>query len=353
MKAAVLLYRPDGDELAASLAWVDPFAGRVLQLLPVPVAPNLGVFPEHDCVLVSYPEYVAGAPPREWTDVYRLSDGHLRAHLAMDYRAHFNVSPEWSTFLPSPDGKLIYVYKAHTLGDHWGEDFVCGLDPATPAFCPWSFRFPECVAGWSASGGRAHVQALFVADGQEVGQLPTTDLDQKIAFWLGPAEGMGPVVSLGPRPRLHSELGHARAILFAPERPLSVVVCNNGVVHLIDPVHFHYLARQQVAFSPGQAMPVFAAHLEPQGRLLYVGTAAGEARHQGVVERMVVHDLDAGRRQVEWVFEEPFDHTALTPDGRHLCGVSRSSQLWVLDARTGSTLAAMRLDGSPRHVMPA
>src|SRR5205814_2051266 len=161
-----------------------------------------------------------------------------------------NLAPRWSTFLAAPAGALVYVYKARTLGNHQAQDFVCGLDPAALEFSPWNYQFPECVAGWSASGGRAHAQMLFVADGLEVGRLPVDDLEQKMAFWLGPGAGMGPAVSLGPRPRCHSDLGHARAILYAPRRGLSVAVCNDGVAHLVDAAAFRYLERQQVQFAP-------------------------------------------------------------------------------------------------------
>src|SRR5262249_23751384 len=154
-------------------------------------------------------------------------------------------------------------------------------DPARPAFRPWNFQIPECVAGWAAAGQRAHAQLLFVADGLESGVLPSTDFEQKVGFWLGPEVGMGPGIPLGKRPRLHSDLGHARAILFAPQRPLSVVVCTDGVTHLLDPVDFRYLERQQVAFLNDHAMPIFAAQVDPQGRLLYVGTATSAARSEG------------------------------------------------------------------------
>jgi hypothetical protein len=249
--------------------------------------------------------------------------------------------------------KLIYVYKARTLGDHLAEDYVCGLRVAELEFTPWTYRVPECIAGWSVAAGRAHAQMLFVADGLEVGRLPTIDLEQKVAFWLGPEEGMGPTVSLGPRPRAHSDLGHARAILCAPKRPLSVVMCNNGVTHLIDPIDFRHRGKQQVSFAPGHAMPLFAAQIDPEGRLLYVGTATDEARHQGLVERVVVHDLDRGRRQLEWVLEDPFAHMALSDDGRYLCGAGqRTNQLWVLDARSGRAEAQMPLDGFPQYLIP-
>ena len=353
MNIVVLAYRRGAAGGEAFLARVDPFAGRVLWRHPVPISPNLGVFHDQDRVLVSYAEARNGAPLRNWLDVYRLAEGVRLSRLAVEWRAHFNVCPSWSTFLSSPDRALIYVYEARTLGHHWAEDFIWGLDPVTMARSTWTFKIPGCVAGWSAAGGRAHAQMLFMSDGLEVGRLPTTDLDQKVGFWLGPDGGMGPIISLGPRPRLHSKPGHARAILTAPGRPLSVVVCDNGLTHLIDPVEFRYLGRQSVQFTPGQSMPLFAAQVDPQGRLLYVGTAAGEARCQGIVERVVVHSLEYNRRQLEWVLEEPFSHMALSEDGRHLCGAgAESNRLWVLDARSGRAEAVMPLDGSPRYVIP-
>jgi len=353
MKVAVLVYYPTEDEVKAALAWVDPFAGRVLHLLSVPMSPNLGVFPEYNSTLVSYTEYSEGSPAKDWLDVYRLSDWTLQGRLLMDCRAHFNICPQWTTFLPSPDNKLIYVYKANTLGHHWADDFVCGLDLTALAFTPWNFRIPECVAGWSISGGRAHTQMLFVADGLEVGKLPSADFEQKVAYWLGPDEGMGPIIPIGPRPRAHSDLGHARSILFAPNRPLSVVVCTDGVVHLIDPVDFRYLERQQVEFTDGYAMPIFAAQVDRQARFIYVGTATDEARHQGLVERIVVHDLDRGQWQNEWLLEEPLGHMALTTDGEHICGASpQFNKLWIFDASTGQIEAVMQLDGSPQYVIP-
>jgi hypothetical protein len=354
MNVGVLVYHREADRTVASLAWVDPFAGKTLHRLTVPRSPLLGIFPQSDCCLVSYTEHLAAGASREVLDVYRLSDWELRARLPVDFRAYFNVAQRWSPFLPSPDPNLIYVYKARTLGNHLAEDYVCGLRVAELELTPWTFRVPECVAGWSVAAGPAHTQMLFVADGLEVGRLPTTDLEQKLAFWLGPEGGMGPLVSLGPRPRAHSDLGHARAILCAPQRPLSAVVCNDGTVHLIDPLTFRHKETQQVSFSPGHAMPTFAAQVDPAGRLLYVGTATDEARHQGLAERVVVHDLDRGRWQEEWVLPEPFVHMALTGDGRYLCGAGLASgKLWVLDARSARIEAEMALDGAPRYLIPS
>jgi hypothetical protein len=353
MKLAVLLYRVKGSQVEAFLAWVDPLARQTLHLLPVPVSPNLGVFPEHDLALVSYGEYPGGAGAREWLDLYRLSDWRLRARLAMDCRAHFNLCPCWTTFLPSPDGRLVYVYKARSLGHHRAEDFVCGLDPVSLEFTPWNVKLPECLAGWSRSAEPAHAQMLFIADGLEAGRLPAADRDQKVGFWLGPTEERLRLVSLGPRPRAHNALGHASALLFAPGRPLTVVLCNDGTAHLIDPVACRPLGKQTVSFEPGHAMPNFAAQLEPRGRLLYVGTATEEARHQGLTERIVVHDLDRGRRLLDWVLPEPFAHLALTADGRYLCGAGQATgKLWVLDARSGRAEADMALDGAPQYIIP-
>jgi hypothetical protein len=353
MRVAALIHRRVDARTEVFLTWVDPFAGRVEHVLPVPDSPNLGIFPRQDCALIAYPTWENGKPPQERLDVYRLSDWTLRARLPMDYRAHFNSRPVWSTYVQAPDGQQIYVYKARTLGHHLADDWLCGLDLGTLTFAPWGFKVPECVAGWSAAGGRAHAQMLFVSDGLEVGQLPLADFEQKVGFWLGPEEGMGPLIALGPRPRVHSDLGHARAILSAPQRPLSVVVCNDGAAHLIDPVAFRYLERQQVRFAPGHAMPIFAAQIDTEGLQLYVGTAEHEARSQGLVERVVVHDLRVGRRQLEWVLDEPLAHMALTADGRYLCGAgSASNSLYILYTRTGRPEAVMPLDGAPVFLLP-
>jgi hypothetical protein len=353
MRVAVLTARQTADRVNCFMEWVDPLANKVLVRICVPEAPNLGVFPKHNCVLVSHSTPAPAGASQSWLDIYRLADGSMRDHMPMDWRAHFNVTPSWPIFLSSPDQSLIYIYKTRTLGHHLAEDYLCALDPMMAALSPWNFKIPGCVAGWSPSGGRAHVQMLFVADGLEVGRLPTTDLDQKIGFWLGPDEGMGPMVSLGPRPRAHSTLGHARAILFAPAPPLSVVVCTDGVTHLIDPVEFRYVERQLVELSPGQAMPQFAAQIEPAGQLLYVGTSAPEARSQGLIERVVVHNLKSRQRQAEWLLPEPFVHMALSADGRNVCGAGLSNKLWVLDTRSGQAEAAMQLAGNPQYLVLA
>jgi hypothetical protein len=353
MNVAALIYHAAGAGTAASFAWIDPFAQKILHSLPVPRSPNLGLFPESDCCLVSYTEHSAAGTRREVVDVYRLSDWELRGRLPMDCRAHFNVAQRWTPFLPSRDPNLIYLYKARTLGDHLAEDYVCGLRLAELEFTGWSYRVPDCVAGWSLAAGTAQAQMLLVADGLEVGRLPARDLEQRLAFWLGPENGMGPTLSLGPRPRVHSDLGHARAILCARERPVSVVVCNDGLTHLIDPIDFRYRDRQQVSFAPGHAMPMFAAQIDPEGRLLYVGTAENEARRHGQAERLVVHDLDSARRQLEWILPEPFLHFALGGNGRYLFGGGLSGKLWVLDARSGRVKSQMRLDGLPRYIIPA
>lgn len=355
MKVAVLIYRlGEHGDVEASLQFVDPFSQHVLKIIRVPISPNLGVFPQQDCLLVSYTQYPEESSSLDWLDVYSLSDWSLRARLPMDCRAHFNVCPSWCTFLPCKDNGLIYVYKTHSLGDHLAEDFISGLDLAAMKFTSWNFKIPECMAGWSACSGPAHAQMLFVADGLEVGELPNHDFEQKIGFWLGPDGGMGSTVSLGPRPRAHSDLGHARAILVAPRRPLSVVVCSDGVIHLIDPVEFCYLEKQKVKFAQGHAMPIFAAQIEPRGRFLYIGTATNGARHQGLIQRVVVHDLERGRWEDEWVLTNPLSHMALSKDGKHLLGAGfESKKLWVLDAQTGNAKAAMQLDGSPMYIIPA
>src|SRR5947209_6965627 len=118
MKAAVLIYWPGGMGASVHLAWVDPFAHRVLHVTPTPVSPNIGVFAGQDCALVSYTEYPEGSCRQYLLDVYRLSDWSLRARLPLDYRAHFNFAPVWPPFLLSPDHQSIYLYKAKSLGNH-------------------------------------------------------------------------------------------------------------------------------------------------------------------------------------------------------------------------------------------
>src|SRR5262249_42713927 len=160
MKVAALLHRLAGGRREAYLAWIDPFAGRVEHVLPVSGSSNPGIFPQQDCALVAYPVRQDGKPTQERLDIYPLSDSCLRARLPMDCRARFNDSPGWVVYVPAPAGREIYVYKARTLGDHLAEDWLCGLDVESLAFAPWSFKVPECVAGWSAAAGRAHAQML-------------------------------------------------------------------------------------------------------------------------------------------------------------------------------------------------
>jgi hypothetical protein len=351
MNAAVLVYHGTAAPVPASLVMTAPLAGKILWQIPVAWPPNMGVFPHRDCVLVSYLRVQEDGSSQETLDVYRMTDGGLRGRLIMDCRAHFNAGPRWSTFLPSPDPDLIYVYKAATLGDHLAADYVCGLHLTPLAFTAWNFQLPECMAGWSPAGRYAHAQMLFVADGIEAGRLPTVDLDQKVGFWLGPEEGMGPTIKLGPRPRIHSDLGHARAILLAPEKPLSIAVCNDGTLHLLDPVGLRYLQRQRVPLADDHGMPIFAAQVDRAGRFLYVGTGSAMARCVGQYERVVVYDLDQGTRVDEWHLSEPMSHLAISPDGRYLLGSApRTCMLTVLNARSAAIESAVQLDGVPRYV---
>jgi hypothetical protein len=257
-------------------------------------------------------------------------------------------------FLPSPDGKFVYIYKALTTGHHRSEDYICGLDLTTMNLTSWSYRIPECVAGWAPAAGNAHAQMLFISDGLEIGELPVGPLDQKVSFWLGPEGGKGPTVSLGPRPRVHSDPGHARSILFAPQRPLTAVVCDDGTVHLIDPIEFRYLETQKVALPEGHAMPPFAAQIDPEGRILYVGTAGERNRHFGAVENIVVHNLDSGLREAQWPLPDVAAQLVLDDAGAFLLWVGlRSPRLGTIDTRTGSLKSLMEFEGSPRFVVPA
>ncbi len=48
MNVAALIHRRAGAGMEAFLAWIDPFAGRVEHVLPVPDSPNVGIFPRQD-----------------------------------------------------------------------------------------------------------------------------------------------------------------------------------------------------------------------------------------------------------------------------------------------------------------
>jgi hypothetical protein len=354
MRAAVLVYRGRTAAQAASLVWAAPLEGKILWEIPVAWPPNVGIIPHRARALISYLDRRSDGTAEESLAIYDLTDGALCGRIGMDARAHFNLGPRWSTFLPSPDPDLVYVYKAVTRGHHLADDYICGLRLDLNALTRWHFKIPECIAGWTLAGPKAHAQMLFIADGVEAGNLPVHDLEQKVGFWLGPDAGMGPLVSLGPRPRLHSELGHARALLFAPQHPLSVVVCNDGAIHLIDPIDFRYVERLQVPFADGHAMPIFAAQLEPAGRYLYVGTGSDEVRCVGMFERLVVYDLVQGQCAAEWELAEPYSHFALSSDGQYLlCSAPGSSTLQVIDSQSGTTKSALQLDGLPRFVMAA
>ncbi len=239
------------------------------------------------------------------------------------------------------------------LGDHHGEDFICGLNLEQSSFNSWNYRIPCCPAGWSACAGEAHSQMLFVSDGIESGKMPTNDLDQSIMFWLGPEGGTGPQVSIGPRPRAHSDAGHARAILSAARPPLSLVVCNDGILHLIDPIDYCYLEQQDVSFPAGYRMPNFAAQVDPNARQIFIGVATGEPWFRGLVERIIVHDPMENRRLAEWELKEPLCHMVLTTDGRFLFGVVPSGSLGVFDTRSGKPAAVMELGGMPQCLVPA
>lgn len=352
MRAAILAYEYDqrNQSVRAALHWVDVLEGRPLSRFPVHVSPNPGILPRHDLALVSYGPLEDG---RDVLDAHQLSDGMLRARLPMDCRAHFNVCPNWSCFVESPDENVVYVYKARTLGDHLAADYICGFDPSSMCFLPWEVRVPRCIAGWSAAGGgRARLQMLFVADGVESGRLPVDDLDQKVCFWIGVDDGFGPMVSLGPRPRSHSDLGHACALLSAAAAPLSIVVSNDGGIHLIDPVDFRLIERRWVTLPDGFAVTNFAAAVDRNARVLVLGLARDGARHEGRTETLLLYDLRTGRTEGMWALERSLVHFAMTEQGDLLVGAEADcSRLIVLNPRRGTTVASQTIEGFPQYVM--
>lgn len=353
MRAAVLVESSERGIARSSVAIVDTSDPTERACIEVGRSPNVGAVPARDALLVAHTEPDENGGTIDWLDVHRLSDLGRQARIAMDCRPHFNMGPLWSVFVPAPGGEKVYVYKTRTVGDHHAKDFVATLDLATLAFMPLSYSVPECVAGWSPSGPRAHAQMLFVGDGVEKGALRLGTREQKVHFWLGPEESEHPDVAIGLRPVAHSDLGHARAILHACAAPLTVVACTDGSVHLIDPVALVHLGCQRIALQEGEGMPIFAAQIEPQGRLVYLGAAQARARCQGLSERIVVHDLASNRTWSEWTLPEPLLRVTLSRDGRKLCGLCPwSGRLWVLDATSGEVDSSLELKGSPRYLVP-
>jgi hypothetical protein len=354
LKLAVIVHEVVDEIVKSTLLLVEPLANRTIRREPLGDFPDIEVFPEMDCAVVTCrsPDPKADSTA-DWLELYRLSDWRLRARRPMDCRAHFNTTPSWSTFLAAPDGRSIYIYKSRALGDHLAEDYFCALNTESGDFSDWNFRVPECVAGLSACAGAAHAQMLFISDGLEYGRLPESGLEQKVAFWLGPDGGMGPSVPIGERPKVHNQLGHARAILFSRRPEMTVVVCTDGVIHLIDPVGFRYLERLSLSFMAGYGMPIFAAQLDPEGSRLYVGASRESQRQAGTVERILVFDVIKKRLLADWALDEPLRQIKLSRDGRYLCGASAArQQLWVLDSFTARTLAVMDVEGDPEYVVP-
>jgi len=349
MRTGAIVY----GETEAHFAWVDLAAGRVLNRLPLPSSPVVEVFPELDLLLVSYEDYFDD-DLEDRLDVYRLSSWELRKSLGVERRAHFNIAPSWSTFLPSRDGRSIWTYQSEGLGDHLGADYIAALDVETLAWRGEPRRIPECIAGWSVCSPHAEAQMLYISDGLEVGELPKLPPPERVVFWDGPEGGFSEPLALGPRPRAHSDLGHARAILAARERPLSVVVRTNGELFLIDSAARQPLERQRAALPEGCGMPIFGAHLDPAGRRVYIGAASPELRATGGTETVVVHDLEAGRTQETWRLDTPLRHTALSADGCTLFGaVADADEIVGLDVETGKTVGAVSLGGEAYYLTAA
>jgi hypothetical protein len=101
-------------------------------------------------------------------------------------------------------------------------------------------------------------------------------------------------------------------------------------------------------------MPIFAAQLDPQGRLLYVGLSLEDARRVGVTERIVVHDLELDKKITEFVLDEPLIHFALSPDGNCLCGAGvESNRVHVINSHTGKIESTILVPGSAQFLIPS
>ena len=340
MKTGAIVYGAEGSEFV----WADLAKGVVLGRLRLAASPVVEAFPELDLLLVSYEDF-RGEELENRVDVLRLSTFEPLKQFSVECRAHFNVAPTWSTFLLSRDGRSIWAYQSQGLGDHLGADYIAALDVATLEWRSERRRIPECIGGWSACRD-AEAQVLYVSDGLEVGELPQNPPDERLVFWNGPDGGFSEPLSLGPRPRAHSELGHARAILASRERSLSVVVKTDGELRLVDSAERRPLERQRADLPEGYAMPIFAAQLDPEGRRLYVGASRPSQRALGATETIIVHDLDAGRSIETWKLDSPLQHMSLSSDGRTLFGaLDGETEVAAFDVRDGRRIGGVDVGG--------
>ena len=349
MRVAAVVVGESCGATGTAACWMDPGAGRILQHVELPYSPNLEILPGHGFAVVTYTDF-AGDDMRCTIDIYGLEDWNKVASLPTDCRATFNVRQMWRTIQPGPHENSVYMFQIAALGDHLGEEAVCGLDLRNYRLSGWEFKFPQNVIGWTGPAGQAHAQFLFSPEGYFAGELPTDDLEQSVCFWLGPEEGLGPIIPIGPRPLLHSDLGHARAICGSAQR--TVVVRNDGRVHVLDPISFRHVEIQQLQLPPGHAPVNHAVAIDPSGQTLYVGVATHDLRCSGVSEYILVHNLERKGSVQTWKLEPRLQHFSLTEHGRYLFGAAFDvPQVRMFDALSGKIEAVISTEGSVHYLV--
>lgn len=349
MRVAAVAIDPTFKSNDTWLLWIDPEHRRILRKIDVPYSPNVEILPQARSAVVAYTSH-PGGEAQFTADIYRLPEWNRVASLPMNCRATFNVRQFWQTIQPGPTPNLVYVFKVKTLGDHLEADLVCGLDLESNRLSDWQFPLPRNVIGWAGAGGDAHLQFLFSSEGLFEGQLPTHDFDQSVGFWLGPERGMGPIVSIGPRPEAHSDLGHARAICTTGLR--TVVVRNDGRIHVLDPKTFQLVGLQHLETPPEKIFVEHSAIMDPNGKYLYVGVAEHNLMRAGISERILVHDLEAGRTVHDWKLDGNFQHFSLTERGDYLFGaVVDPNQVQMINTRTGEVEARIPVDGRLHYLV--
>ncbi len=339
----------DGDGPGWVVRWVDAERGPIGEPIAAGTHPAVDVLTELGVMAILRRELEPSTSPHVL--LYGLDDGNRLARLPLDWHVQFNAFQRWPVFVAHPPTRRIYVYRPETLGDHRSRDFIRGIDLDGRRIEPWQDEIPQCVMGWSGGGGEVHAQMLFVADGLDVGELPEDDFGQRVGFWGGPDRGMLDVVDIGPRPRAHSDLGHARAIDYAPAAGRSVVVCNDGKAIVLDATTRAVQSVQQVDLGPWGGMPNFAARVDHQGRRLFVGAATHRGRTHGHTEAIVVHDLERRTRVDIVELTAPLRHWTISPNGAWLFGgCATRDEIVLIDTADWTIARRDDLAGQPTAV---
>ncbi len=347
MKLATVVQRPDSPT-SWQLMLLDAQDGEVLLSHDVGDHPAVDFFPEIDRYVVLGRAEEGG----HQVDFYRISDGHRSATTPIAWHIQYNAFQLWPAFVLAPDRRWLYVYRPVTVGDHRSDDFIRGIDLHSHEFGAWEVPIPECIMGWCRSGSGAHAQMLFVSDGLDRGELPlpSEPRPQKLALWRGPGAPLDTIV-LGQRPVAHSDLGHARATVYAPQSRRAIVVCTDGAVIVVDPSSTAIVSRQQVAMPTGAGMPIFAARVDESGRWLFVGAAGAVARAYAASECVLIHDLEREQTVAALPCDGALSHWAIDPEGSRLFGAVRGrDEIVVLDTHTGDVVLRKTLPGASTAV---